>query len=81
MAFSRELILNYSWPDGRAVGDKKVDNWELIPSRRAFRNLRTLLVRQPMLDLLQPQIDEADTYYKEIISKSNGQYKETRIDL
>lgn len=34
-----------------------------------------------MLDLLHEQLEAADVYYKDIIAKSNGQYKESRIDL
>ena len=34
-----------------------------------------------MLDVLEPAIEEADVYYKEIINESNGEYKESRIDL
>jgi len=34
-----------------------------------------------MLDLLQKQIEDADAYYKKLITESNGQYKESRIDL
>ncbi|KAM0711412.1 hypothetical protein Q7P35_002152 [Cladosporium inversicolor] len=31
--------------------------------------------------LLAPAIEEADVYYKDIITRSNGEYKESRIDL
>jgi hypothetical protein len=34
-----------------------------------------------MLSLLDPLIEEADTYYKTIIAQSHGEYKESRIDL
>ncbi|KAF9903473.1 hypothetical protein EC991_003801 [Linnemannia zychae] len=75
------LTLNYSWPSGRTVDTNEVDSWELKASRRALRNLKTLLAGQPMLDLLKDQIEEADAYYKDVITKSNGQYRESRIDL
>lgn len=81
MTVSRELSIEYSWPNGQAVKENEVDFWELKASRRALRNLRTLLAGKPMLDLLQKQIDEADIYFKGIIAESNGQYRETRIDL
>ena len=81
MASSSALTLDYSWPNGQAVGQNEVDQWELKASRRALRNLKELLAGQPMLDLLNKQIEAADLYYKHIINKSNGQYKETRIDL
>jgi len=75
------LSLAYSYPDGRTVGDHDIDAWELKASRRALRNLKTLLAGQSMLDLLAKQIEEADAYFKTIIAKSNGEYKESRIDL
>lgn len=75
------LSLEYSYPNGQAVSSNDVDSWELKASRRALKNLKTLLAGQQMLDLLAPQIAEADAYYKEIITKSNGEYKESRIDL
>ena len=68
-------------PNGQAVGNDVVDAWELKASRRALHNLKTLLVGQPMLDLLQKQIEDADAYYKKLITESHGQYKESRIDL
>ncbi|CAM0138673.1 hypothetical protein VKS41_008404 [Umbelopsis sp. WA50703] len=75
------LSLEYSWPNGQTVENNEVDSWELKASRRALRNLKSLLAGQPMLDLLQYQIEVADAYYKDIIAKSNGQYRESRIDL
>ncbi len=81
MSTTPTLQLNYSWPNGSPIHDVDVDCWELKASRRALRNLKTLLNGQPMLDLLADQIEAADLYYKSIIDKSNGQYKESRIDL
>ena len=34
-----------------------------------------------MLDLLQKQIESSDVYYKDLFTKSNGEYQESRIDL
>ena len=34
-----------------------------------------------MLDLIAKQIEEADTYFRTIIAESNGEFKESRIDL
>jgi hypothetical protein len=34
-----------------------------------------------MLKLLEPQIREADTYYKSLLAASNGQFRESRTDL
>jgi hypothetical protein len=78
---SSPLSLQYSWKNGQTVENNEVDSWELKASRRALKNLKTLLAGQQMLDLLKDQIEEADVYYKEIIEKSNGEYKESRIDL
>ncbi|KAL9543547.1 hypothetical protein MBANPS3_008071 [Mucor bainieri] len=75
------LSFEYSWPNGESVDISQVDSWELKTSRRALKNLKTLLAGQPMLDLLKNQMDEADTYFKSIINKSNGEFKESRIDL
>lgn len=81
MSLPSTLSIEYSWPNGQTVENNEIDSWELKASRRALRNLKSLLAGQPMLDLLKPQIEEADVYYKDIIEKSNGQYKESRIDL
>lgn len=75
------LTLEYSHPNGQAVSINDVDHWELKASRRALKTLKTLLSGPAMLDLLKPKIEEADIYYKDIIDKSNGEYKESRIDL
>ncbi|GAA5802109.1 hypothetical protein HPULCUR_007570 [Helicostylum pulchrum] len=78
---SSSLSLQYSRKNGETVENSEVDSWELKTSRRALRNLKTLLAGQPMLDLLKDQIEAADKYYKSIIVKSNGEYKESRIDI
>ena len=44
-------------------------------------NIRTLLWQQPMLDLIMPQIEASDKYYKDIVQKSNGKFRECRTDL
>lgn len=81
MAFPPGLSIEYYHPNGLAIENSDVDAWELKASRRALRNLKTLLFGQPMLDLLRTQIDEGDAYFKEIIARSNGQYKESRFDI
>ncbi|KAG0317324.1 hypothetical protein BGZ99_006360 [Dissophora globulifera] len=81
MSFPPELSIKYSRPNGQTVESNQVDSWELKASRRALRNLKTLLAGQPMLDLLQNQIEVANAYFKDIIERSNGQYGESRIDL
>lgn len=81
MTSTPALSLEYSWPNGQTVENNEVDSWELKASRRALRNLKSLLAGQPMLDLLQGQMEAADAYYKDIIAKSNGKYRESRIDL
>lgn len=81
MSLPTAVSIKYSWPNGKTIENNEVDFWELQASRRALRNLKTLLAGQPMLDLIQNQIEEANAYYKDIIEKSNGQYRESRIDL
>lgn len=81
MALPAGLSIDYFYPGGPTLGDDAVDAWELKASRRALRNLRTLLAGQPMLNLIAKQIEEADEYYKSVIAESQGQYKESRIDL
>lgn len=66
---------------GHVDDDQGVDAWELKAARRALMNLKTLLYGQPMLDLIQKQIEASDTYYKEIIAASDGKYRECRVDL
>lgn len=81
MSSPPSLSLEYSRPNGNPVTTSDIDSWELKASRRALKNLKTLLSNQAMLSLLAPAIEEADIYYKDIINKSNGEYKESRIDL
>jgi hypothetical protein len=78
---SPSLSLEYSRPSGKAVTTNDIDTWELKASRRALKILKTLLSNKAMLDLLEPSIKEADIYYKDIITRSNGSYRESRIDL
>jgi hypothetical protein len=78
---SPSLSLEYSRPSGKAVTTNDIDTWELKASRRALKTLKTLLSNKAMLDLLEPSIKEADIYYKDIITRSNGSYRESRIDL
>ncbi|KAI7876046.1 hypothetical protein K492DRAFT_135810 [Lichtheimia hyalospora FSU 10163] len=81
MSHSPSLSFNCSWPSGQTVESNEIDSWELKASRRALRNLKTLLAGHHMLDLLKDQIEVADNYYKDIVAKSNGQFKESRIDI
>jgi len=81
MSSSPSLSLEYSWPNGKPVTTNDVDSWEVKASRRALKTLKALFTNQAMLDLLKPAIEEADIYYKDIIARSNGEYKESRIDL
>lgn len=81
MSSPPNLSLTYSHPNGEAISTASIDSWELKASRRALKNLKTLLSNQQMLDLLAPEIAKADAYYKSIIAKSNNEFKESRIDL
>ena len=66
---------------GNVHDDQVVDAWELKAARRALMNLKTLLYGQPMLELIQKQIDASDAYYKDVIAASDGKYRECRVDL
>ena len=76
-----KVPLQCSLPNGRNISTGEVDAWELKAARRGLQNLKTLLEGQPMLDLLAKQIEEGDTYFKGLIVKSKGQFKESRVDF
>ena len=67
--------------NGRNISNSEIDAWELRVARRGLGNLKTLLEGQPMLDLLAKQIEEGDAYFKSIIAKSDGHFKESRVDF
>lgn len=75
------VSLQCSLPNGRSLSASEIDAWELKAARRSLQNLKTLLEGEPMLNLLAKQIREGDTYFKGLVSKSNGQFKESRIDF
>lgn len=81
MGPAETLSIGCCLPDGQIVTNDQIDSWELKSSRRALLNLKTLLYGQPMLDLLQEQIHDADVFFKKLVVESHGQYKESRIDL
>ncbi|KAJ5974796.1 hypothetical protein N7481_008503 [Penicillium waksmanii] len=81
MASRSAFSLQCSLPNGRNVSNSEIDAWELKVARRGLQNLKTLLEGQPMLDLLAKQIEEGDAYFKDIIARSNGQFKESRVDF
>lgn len=81
MASRPAFSLQCSLPNGQNITSGEIDAWELKAARRALLNLKTLLEGQPMLDLLAQQIEEGDTYFKGLIAKSNGQFKESRVDF
>lgn len=58
-----------------------VDSWELRAARRALTNLKSLLSPSQILELIEPQIQTGDAYYKSLISASNNQWRECRTDL
>lgn len=80
MSLTGQFSITFDIGD-RSYGEAKVDDFELKASRRALRNLKTLLHCQPMLDLIHPQIEEADRYFQSVIDASDGRYRECRIDL
>ena len=62
------------------ANDQTIDKWELMASRRALMNLRTLLQGEAMDKLIQQQVEESDERIKEILSRSNGEFKEVRVE-
>lgn len=76
-----ELSLQYSLPNGFHIPISNVDEWELVATHKALRNLRVLLSSEQMQTLLKMQIEEADAYFNDLIKSSNGEFKESRIDL
>ncbi|KAJ5563059.1 hypothetical protein N7535_002496 [Penicillium sp. DV-2018c] len=65
--------------NGVSKSGADVDGFELQAYSRALNNLRSLLFQQPMLDLLQNQIEEGDRYFESLIEASGGLYRECRI--
>lgn len=61
--------------------DGTIDAWELKASRRALANLRELLLGQAMLDLLAPQLDEADDLHRQYLAESNGEFTPCNVVL
>lgn len=81
MASEQTLSIQCTLPDGRKIGSSEIDGWELKAAYRALLNLKTLLYEQPILDLLAQQIQEGDTYFKDLIAKSDGRFTESRVDF
>lgn len=75
------ILLQLSLASGRELSHNEVDAWELKVARRALRNLKNLIDGQQMLDLLEKQIDEGDKYFKDLIARSDGHFKESRVDF
>lgn len=61
--------------------DARVDQWELKAARRALANIRTLLFRQPMLDLLADQMAEAERLHRKYLAESNGEWAGTEVTI
>lgn len=66
---------------GGTVDEATVDEWELVAARRALMNLKTLLHGQPVLDLLNEQIEAADRRYAALVAASDAEYRECRVDV
>lgn len=59
--------------------DARLDEWELKASRRILANLRHLLYKEPMFELIKDQVEEADRRYKQYVEDSHGQYSGTQV--
>lgn len=58
-----------------------IDRLELDAARGVLENLKTLLYGEPMLKLIEEQIDQSDANFKKWIEESNGLYTGDRVDL
>ncbi|MED2867064.1 hypothetical protein P4263_15715 [Bacillus thuringiensis] len=58
-----------------------VDKWELMASRRALQNLKSLISPEQMKELLQGQLDESAKLIKEYLEKSNGEFKKCFVKV
>lgn len=75
------ISLQCSLASGRELSSTEIDGWELKVARRALQNLKTLIGGEQMLNLLNEQIEQGDKLFKELITKSEGQFKESRVDF
>ena len=81
MASRPGFSLQCSLPNGRTLSTDEINTWELKAARRGLQNLKILLEGQQMLDLLEQQIEQGDTFFKDIIARSNGEFMESRVDF
>lgn len=58
-----------------------VDRWELEAARRALRNLKTLVGKQGMVDLLAEQIEAGDQFHRDLVAASGGTFRESRTEF
>lgn len=61
--------------------DKDVDSWELRASRRALANIKNLLSQSTMLGLVGEQCKQGDVYFKSLVDRSAGRWRESTADL
>lgn len=64
--------------NGVSKSGAEIDHLELQACYRALNNLRSLLFRDPMLDLLKNQIQEGNKYFESLIEDSQESYRECR---
>jgi hypothetical protein len=70
-----------AYSQGQTLDNTGIDAWELKAAKRALRNLKTLLVGKPMMDLLADEIRQTDQFHKTLIAQSDGKWRESRTDL
>lgn len=61
--------------------EDRVDEWELMASRRALMNLRTLLYGDPMHELIGGQMEENDRNIRSYLEASNGEFREVYVHV
>ncbi|KAJ5981463.1 hypothetical protein N7522_013884 [Penicillium canescens] len=67
--------------NGMEIPSFHIKEVELDACYMALNNLRNLLFQEPMLELLQYQIEEGTSYFESLIAESNDEYTESRIQL
>lgn len=82
MAVSEDHGLKVTAETIHGLADEALlDKWELEASRRALANLRTLLYGQPMLDLLNDQLEAHDEEFRGYVAASNDEWSECHVKL
>lgn len=61
--------------------NQTVNKWELIASRRALMNIKTLLGQEKLQALIQPEMDENDQNIHDYMEKSGDKFKDVFVTV